>query len=67
MRAEHMKRWSAEVRKAEKDAKTTVGTETTENKGTTVFHPASEPMEAANWEMLVYLVQAAFREGKLAE
>ena len=65
MRAEHLKRWLAEARKAEKDATTTVVEETMENNGTTAFQPATEPTEAANWEMVVELVQTTFREGKL--
>ena len=48
MRAEHMKRWLAAARKAEKDA-TTTGVETTENKGTTAFKTSTEPTEEAIW------------------
>ena len=63
----NMKRWLAPARKEEKDATTTVGAETTKKKETTVFQPATEPTEAANWAMIVELVQPVFREGKLAE
>ena len=44
--------------------------ETTENRGNrgdTAVHPATEPTEAENWEMVVDLIQTAFREGMLAE
>ena len=67
MRAENMKRWLSAVRKAEKEATETAGAETTENKGTMAFQLLTEPTEAANWAMLVELVQTEFREGKLAE
>ena len=66
MRAEHLKRWLAEARKAEKDD-TTAGAETTEGKEATEFTEFTEPTEAANWEKLVDLVQTAFHEGILAE
>ena len=66
MRVEHMKRWLASPRKSEKDATTTTGEEMTENKGTTAFQTSTDPMEAANWEMLMDLIQTAFRKGKLA-
>ena len=67
MWAEHMKRWLVAVRKTEKDATMTLGEETTENKGTTSFQTLAEPTEAANWEMVVDLIQTEFREGKLVE
>ena len=51
----------------EKDSTTTSGADTTDNKGTTEFQSATEPTEAANWAMLVELVQTAFQEGKLAD
>ena len=66
MRAEHLKRWLAAARKAEKDA-ATAGAETTEDKETTAFKTSTDPTEAANWEMVVDLIHTAFREGKLAE
>ena len=47
MRAEHLKRWLAAARKAEKDA-TTEGADTKGNKGTAVFKTLTEPVEAAN-------------------
>ena len=61
MRVEHMKRWLSAARKAEKDATMAAGVETTENKGATVFKTSMEPTEAAKWEMVVELVQTAFR------
>ena len=67
MRVEHMKRWLVAARKAEKDATTAAGVETTENKGTAVFKTSMEPTEAAKWEMVVDLIQTEFREGKLVE
>ena len=48
MRAEHLKRWLAAVQKSEKDVTTTAVAETTENKGTVAFQPATEPTEAVN-------------------
>ena len=48
MRSEHLKRWLAAMRKADKDA-ATVGAETTENKGTAAFKTSTDPTEAANW------------------
>ena len=42
----------------------TAKAETTENRGNmgnTVVQPATEPMEADNWEMVVDLIQTAFR------
>ena len=41
--------------------------ETTENKGATEFQTSTEPTEAANWWMVLDLIQTAFQEGKLAE
>ena len=67
IRVEHMKSWLEEARKVEKDETTTAGAEATENMGTTAFQPATEPMEAANWEILVELAQTAFWDGKLSE
>ena len=46
---------------------TTAGAETTENKGNVAFKTSMEPTEAANWVMVVDLIQTAFREGKLME
>ena len=65
MRAEHLKRWLAEARKAAKD-ETTVGGETTEGKESTESADSTAPTEAANLERVVDLVQTAFREGRLA-
>ena len=62
-----MKRWLAAAIKAEEDAKTTVGVETTENKGTTLFQTFTEPTEVANWVMVVDLIQTAFCKLKMAE
>ena len=45
----------------------TAKAETTENRGNmgnTVVQPATESMEADNWEMVVDLIQTAFREGR---
>ena len=67
MLAEHLTRCLEAARKVEKDATTTAGVETTENKGTTASHTATETIEAANWELLVDLVQSEFREGKMEE
>ena len=66
MRAEHMKRWLAAARKAEKYVTTTAGAEMTDNKGTTAFQTSTEPTEAANWDRLVYLLHTAFQEVTLA-
>ena len=65
MRAEHLKRWLAEARKAAKD-ETTVGEETTEGKESTESAESTAPTEAANLERVVDLVQTVFREGRLA-
>ena len=67
MKAEHMKRWLASAGKLEKYTTATTGSETTENKGTTAFKTSMEPTEAVIWEMVVDLIQTAFRERKLAE
>ena len=40
---------------------TTAGAETTEDKETTTVTETTEPKEAAKWEMVVELVQTAFR------
>ena len=69
---EHLRRWLAAARKAEKDATTegTAGTpeaSSTEDKETMVFNTFTDPTEAANWEMVVDLIQTSFREGKLFE
>ena len=63
MRAKHTKMWMTAERKATKD-ETTTGEETTEGKEST---DSTELTEAANWEIVVDLVQTAFREGRLAE
>ena len=63
MRANYLKRWLAEARKAAK-GETTPGESTTEGKEST---ESTEPTEAANWERVVDLVQTAFRERRLAE
>ena len=56
----------AAAKKLEKDAEM-AGVETTVYKDTTAFKTSTEPKEAANWEMVVDLIQVAFREGKLVE
>ena len=66
MRSEYLKRWLAAARKVSKD-KTTARAETTEYKETTAGMESTEPTEAANWEMVLNLVQTAFQEGRLAE
>ena len=63
MQAEHRKRWLAEARKAEKYATMTVKAETTDNRGNMAVQLATEPTEADNWEMVVNLIQTAFRRG----
>ena len=68
MREEHLKRWLVKKRKSEKNVTTiTTRAGTKENRGTTAVHPAKEPMEAENWEMVVELVHSAFWEGNLVE
>ena len=67
MRAEHVKRWLAAARKAEKD-RDTAGSEeaaTTMTEGRPETTAAQEGAE--KWMRVVDLVQVAFREGKLAE
>ena len=66
MRDEHLKRWLATARKAEKD-NTTAGEETTEGKESTELAESTAPTEATNWERVVELVQTVFRDGRLAE
>ena len=60
MRAEHLKRWLATTRKAEKDVMTTARAKTTKNRGTKKVQPATEPTEADNWAMVVDLVHTEF-------
>ena len=67
MPEEHLKRWLAAARKAEKDVTNTAKTETTDNRGNTAVQPATEPTEADNWVMVVDLIQTAFQEGMLSE
>ena len=63
VRAEHLKGWLAAARKKEKE-EAAGGEETEErNRG----RESTESMEASNWEMVVELVQTAFREGRLVE
>ena len=69
MRAEHIKRWLATARKADKDRET-AGKEESVTKtagGRTETTEEQEGTESENWTRVVDLVQAAFREGKLAE
>ena len=66
MQTEHLKKWLEAARKAEKDA-TTAGVETTEDKEIMAFKTSMEPTEAANWEMVVELIQTEFQEVKLVE
>ena len=66
MSAEHLKGWLATTLKAEKGATTmTSRARTKENRGAPEVQPATKPTEAENWEMVVDLVQLAFREGGL--
>ena len=67
MWAEHLKMWLEAARKADKDVTTTEKEKTTENRGDTAVHPATEPTEEDNWEMVVDLIQTAFWGGNLAE
>ena len=67
MRAEHLKRWLAVMRKADKDATTAARVETMDNRGDTSVQPTTDPTEAYNWEMVKDLIYMAFREGKLTE
>ena len=55
--------WVAEAKKAEKDAIKTSKAETMENRCNTAVQPTREPTEADNWEMVVDLIQTAFRRG----
>ena len=69
MRAEHIKRWLATARKADKDRET-AGKEESATKtagGRTETTEEQEGTELDNWTRVVDLVQAAFREGKLAD
>ena len=67
MRVEHVKRWLAAARKAEKDGEMAGGEEaaTTTEEGRPETTAAQEGVE--NWTRVVDLFQAAFQEGKLAE
>ena len=60
MRADHLKRWLAEARKAAKE-ETATGEEMMEGK------ESMESTEAANWERVFDLFQTAFRKGRLTE
>ena len=67
MRAEHIKRWLAAARRAEKEESIAEG----ENRATAT--ETGDPEDTAtqegadNWTRSVELVQTAFREGELAE
>ena len=67
MRADHIKRWLATARKAEKDRATAGGedTATGAKRGAPEDTSAQEGVE--NWTRVIDLVQVTFREGKLAE
>ena len=67
MRAEHVKRWLATARKVEKDGDTAGGKEvtTTTAEGRPETTVAQEG--AGKWTRVVDVVQAALREGNLAE
>ena len=69
MRAGHLKRWIATERKAKKDKETSEKeeAETTTERERTDISAAQKETESENWMRVVYLVQSAFREGKLAE
>ena len=70
MRAEHLKWWIVTARKAEKDRETAGKDEsetTTAEGGTTYTVAEQEGTDLDNWTRVVDLLQAAFREGKLAE
>ena len=65
MQAEHIKGWLAAARRAEKEENAAEGeTRATE---TGVPEQSSQEEGAYNWTIFVDLVQAVFREGKLAE
>ena len=69
MRAEHLKRWLATARKAEKDRETVRKEEaaTMTEGGRTEAAAAQEGTESDNWTRVVDLVQSYFREGKLVK
>ena len=70
MREEHVKRWLAMARKAEKEeteATTTSRVGMKESSGTTAVQSETEPTEADNWTMVVDLVKLVLREGNLAK
>ena len=68
MQAEHLKRWLATARKAEKDRETArkEEAETTAEGGRKETAVAQEGTELDNWTRVVDLFQLVFREGKLA-
>ena len=69
MRAEHLKRWLATVRKNEKERETAEKEEaaTTAERERTGMSATQKGTESDNWTRVVDLVQSAFREGNLAE
>ena len=66
MWAEHVKRWLAAARKAEKDGTTDGGEEMATTMETWGPEDTAAQEGAENWTRVVDLVQTAFREGKLA-
>ena len=67
LQAEHVKRWLAAARKAEKDRDTAGGEETATATAAGGPESTAEQEGAENWTRVVNLIQALFREGKLAE
>ena len=70
MRVEHIKRWLAALQKAEKaekDGDTAGGEEAATATAVGIPETTAAQEGAENWTRVVDLVQAAFREGKLAE
>ena len=67
MRAEHIKRWLAEARIAEKEESTAEGEKRATATETGGLEDPATQEGSDNWTRFVDLVQTAFREGELAE
>ena len=65
--AEHVKRWLAAARRADKDGSTAGGKERATAMETGDPEDTATQEGAVNWTRFVDLVQTVFREGKLAE
>ena len=67
MRAEHVKKWLAAARKAEKDGDTAGGEEAATATVEGIPETTAAQEGAEKWTRVVDLVQADFQEKKLAE